>query len=277
MSFKKILRFFVPRGLRNFLRAPVKSVRCGTQGLLYGFFKKGRMCSILPDWTVSCHPSAYQDFRLHGQVPELKAELDAFISRARSGMILLDIGSHYGFFTLAALHFGGPSARVIAVDPSPEVREIFLANLDLNGVRNRVHFVEAAAGSSAVIPMLSTGSFGEHMFIADSGHSDAVPVKGVTIPSIIEESSMEPTHLKIDVEGHESRVIQGGEKYLTKYRPVIFLELHCKLIRKAGENPEDTVNLLREIGYEFEHNGRRVLEEEIYKEDIFRFVCVPRK
>ena len=50
---------------------------------------------------------------------ELIEELDSFIAHCRRGMVLFDVGAHFGVFSLAALHYGGPDAIAVAVDPSP--------------------------------------------------------------------------------------------------------------------------------------------------------------
>lgn len=74
---------------------------------------------IRPGWVLRAHPLAVRCVYM-SQIRDLeqRAELDAFLARCSPGMQLLDVGCHFGVFSLAALHYGGPTARAVAVDPS---------------------------------------------------------------------------------------------------------------------------------------------------------------
>ena len=67
----------------------------------------------------ACHPVSLSALVGHTDSEETRLEMDGFIRRCTPGMVLVDVGDHYGMFTLTALHYGGASARVVAVDPSP--------------------------------------------------------------------------------------------------------------------------------------------------------------
>ena len=73
-----------------------------------------------PGWLITCHPAAYRcAYHLQINDPEQVLEFDNFIDNSFQGMVLFDVGAHFGLFSLAALHYGGPGSRAIAVDPSP--------------------------------------------------------------------------------------------------------------------------------------------------------------
>ena len=55
-----------------------------------------------------------------------------------------------------------------------------------------------------------------------------------------------PDVLKIDVEGAELAVLQGGMEILKRRKPTIFLSTHSIELR------ESCLNLLKEIGYKAE-------------------------
>ena len=276
-DYKNLIRNFVPRQIRNFARAPLKAIRYNFARRSYTVFGKSVALTIRLNWTIRCHPASLHAFNLQQSDSEQKEELNGFIRHSTPGMILLDIGAHYGFFTLAALHYGGPTAQVIAVDPSPEVQEIFLANLNLNHVANQVKFFQTAIGDSSKVQMLSTGAFGEYMWMAHVSRPDAAATPCTTLSMLIEKVSLHPTHIKIDVEGYERKVILGGRSYLEAKKPILFLELHSKIIRQAGDDPKNLLSELREIGYQFEQKGHAIVENEITREDICRFICVPQK
>lgn len=276
MNLKENVRFFLPRAFRNFLRAPVRTLKHQALSLKYTIFRNYAVSQIRPEWKIFCHPLCAEFFNSYQLDPESQEEIENFIYYASPGMTLLDIGCHFGLFTLAALHYGGPLSKVIAVDPSLEISLLFLANVKLNHLEERVHFLQAAVGNASKIPMVTTGAFGLYMMAAVLNHPDAQNVRGMTLPEIADAFALNPTHVKIDVEGYEQNVINGAKNYLSKHRPVIFLELHNKLIRNAGQRPQDLLTDLREIRYIFKNKETLLSDETILSRDISRFVCVPQ-
>jgi len=55
--------------------------------------------------------------------------------------------------------------------------------------------------------------------------------------------------LKIDVEGHEPRILRGGTRYLSGSLPCLHMEWHPNMLRREGEQPEATLDLLKGLGY----------------------------
>ena len=71
-----------------------------------------------------------------------------------------------------------------------------------------------------------------------------------------------PNLLKIDVEGHELAVLQGGLRTLTTYRPAILLE--CEARHRPDGDVRPVFELLESLGYAgsfFLHRARRPLAE----------------
>lgn len=63
------------------------------------------------------------------------------------GSVVLDVGAHYGFYTIRCVrHYG--VARVVAIEPHPENFLVLRLNCSLNKLQNRCSLIEAAAGSS---------------------------------------------------------------------------------------------------------------------------------
>jgi hypothetical protein len=86
-----------------------------------------------------------------------------------------------------------------------------------------------------------------------------------------------PSHIKIDVEGFEDEVLQGGQELLKNTAPILFLELHAALLRARERKPEDILERLREWGYHrFERNGRPLSAQELATADVVRLVCTAR-
>jgi hypothetical protein len=83
-----------------------------------------------------------------------------------------------------------------------------------------------------------------------------------------------PTHIKIDVEGHEAAVLRGAVGTLGKVPPILFLELHNEMILSDQGNPASALDELERVGYEtFALNGERIDRKAILEKPIIRVVA----
>jgi hypothetical protein len=58
-----------------------------------------------------------------------------------------------------------------------------------------------------------------------------------------------PDVIKIDVEGHEVKVLSGLQGILSQYHPLIFLEVHPQRIVAEGDSLEELCSRLEGAGY----------------------------
>jgi FkbM family methyltransferase len=191
------------------------------------------------------------EFSVFQNDPEQGEEMKNFIGMASPGMQFLDVGTHWGIFTLAALHYGGPQARVLGIEASDEAARIFRDNLKINQVTDRVSVINAACGDQVgELKMLTTGAGGADFFVIPTEERpDTVVVPLVSVDHVVEKHGFIPTHLKVDVEGFEEEVLIGARQTLSQHRPLLFLELHGHLIRPRGKRPEAVLEELQRLGY----------------------------
>jgi FkbM family methyltransferase len=280
-SSKNFIRAVTPRPVRNWLRSPGKSfgwVRDEARHLVGG----DRLVEMRPGWWLRCHPAAY-DFAYRAQVddPEQVAEFDGFISLCRPGMVLFDVGAHFGLFSLAALHYGGEAARAIAVDPSPTAARMMKIQARLNGAAGRMEIVRAAAGQEdGWQEMVATGVNGAGYFVPPSDHAggEVCRAREATLDALAGERNLTPTHVKVDVEGAEAAVLRGGRGLLSRAEPpVLLLELHNEIIRGRGGDPRECLTLLRGFGYEvFSPEMSPLGEDYVLGRPLVRVVCRKR-
>jgi len=107
--------------------------------------------------------------------------------------------------------------------------------------------------------------------------SELTTTRAVTIDQLADQFGP-PTHIKIDVEGHEAAVIQGARKTLTCLAPPLFLELHNDMVRSSGGDPERVLDDLAEMKYEmFSINGDKMHRGAILEMPICRLVGTRRQ
>jgi FkbM family methyltransferase len=276
-SAKTLLRAVVPRSLRNWLRSPAKSTQWLHANLKYAFGAVSNV-EIRPGWSVICHPATYDmSYKYSVTDPDQAAELDGFIANCHMGMVLFDIGAHFGLFSLAALHYGGPDARVVAVDPSPTAVSMTKVQAKLNNVSSSLAAIQAACTDrTGTLDLISAGPIADGYFMlpTDHGTRELTSVRAVTIDSLVQETGLVPTHIKIDVEGHEQAVIVGGAMFLKTHSVELYLELHNQIIREAGGCPENVLKLLRRLDYvAFSVGGLPIDDASILKSPVMRLVA----
>jgi FkbM family methyltransferase len=251
MDAKPLIRAVTPRLLRNWLRSPRKTLRYVVDNVAFAC-GASRQIAAYGAWSFRCHPASRSHFSIFRSDPIQARELDDFIRYSSAGMQLLDIGAHHGFFSLAALHFGGSAAHALAVEPSEKSARIVRRNFLMNGISDRAAVVLSALGTEdGWLDMLTTGpAGGDYLIVPSEPRADAIKVRQRSMASLLQATGFAPTHVKIDVEGFEEEVLRGGEDFLRTSQPVIFLELHGDLIRRRGRRPESVIDLLRSWGYQ---------------------------
>jgi FkbM family methyltransferase len=274
--FQDVIRAVVPRSARNWLRSPSNSAQWLWDSARFSFGMTEHL-EISPTSSLACHPRAYKVFR-RDQVddPEQSAEFRSFISHCSSDMLLYDIGAHFGIFSLAAAHFGG---RAIAVDASPAAAQMIGIQAALNQCTDRVRILRAAVSdANRAIDMLGSGAFSDGYFKAMSQRpkSELTRVRAVTIDQMALQFG-NPTHIKIDVEGHEAAVLRGARGTLNQFSPLLFLELHNEMVVSEGDDPHGALDELAQLRYDtFTHTGDAIDASAILARPIIRLLAKRR-
>lgn len=278
-AFKNLARALVPRSVRNWWRAPVKTAHYLYDHAKFSFGHTAEV-RITDQWSLRCHPASRTHFRFFSEDREQASELATFFRLAAPGMRLLDIGAHYGFFTLAALKAGGPKAQVLAVEPSKNAIEVMNNNLLANGVKNRVTILNAALSNhNGAIEMLTTGPSGnDYLLVPTESRKDTIAIPSFSLATLLVNAQFTPTHIKLDVEGSEFEVIEGSLSTLSSLAPIIFLELHGKLLRARGKDPKVVITMLRQAGYNsILMDGNLVDDDALFQCNFdCRLVCIPQ-
>lgn len=269
----KSVRATVPRPLRNWLRSPSRSAKWLWDATRF-YLGITETLQFSPNWTLTCHPYAYRvAYQAQIADPEQSEEFDNFLLQCSDRMFLLDIGAHFGVFSLAAAHFGG---KAIAVDPSPIATRMIARQAALNGLAKRIRIIKAAVSDeSGVVSLLSSGVFSDGYFKVAQGRTrcELTRTQAITIDQLVSQHGS-PTHIKIDVEGQEAAVLRGGRKTLAEFSPILFLELHNEMVTAEGGDPNLALNELTELGYEtFAPKGNSLARDAILQRPIIRIVA----
>ena len=279
-GLKQLARAILPRSVRNVLRAPGRALWWSMAETRHALGLDTTL-QIRDRFVIRSHPAAY-DLAYHLQFddPEQVEEFDSFLGECDPGMRLLDIGAHFGLFSLAACQLGGPTARAVAVDASPWAARMVRVQALLNGVQDRIVVVGAAAGAEeGWIEMVAMGTDGAGYFLPGrrgTAEREMTRTRMTTVDSLAAAHGM-PTHVKIDVESFENEVLKGGRATFTSATPPkLFLEVHNEMVRDRGARAEESLELLDEYGYRvFDLNGRPRAREDVLHAPLTRLICLP--
>lgn len=171
-----------------------------------------------------------------GDTPEIDFLFEHMV---RPGDVVFECGAHHGELTVLFAHGVGPEGKVVAFEPVPGNVDILHRQLALNGIDN-TEIVHAAVGSEA----------GEIQMTDESNAQVNMDGPGIRVPvvSLDEYRHLNPTLLKIDVEGFEAELLKGAQRLL-ETRPRISLEIHTPSLVRYGTSPEEILDLVNWESY----------------------------
>lgn len=174
------------------------------------------------------------------------------VNVARSHDLFIDVGAHYGFYTVLIARTL-PDLSVVAFEPVPENFAILEENLRLNGL-HRVEALRVAASETAgtrtfqLAEASDSCSFYPHDQAPNRG---SIEVCTDTLDAVLSRHPQARSPLiKIDTEGHELAVLDGLAQAL-EAAPLLRLlvELNPAMLERAGHTPDLLLTRLRESGF----------------------------
>jgi FkbM family methyltransferase len=172
------------------------------------------------------------------------------------GDTVADIGANRGMFTLYAAYLVGPTGKVLSFEPNPEVRSRLERELTVNDIRNVIVFGAGLSDERGTLTLtIPDHNSGEATFGAKF-NSGLIAAKQIEVPVLVGDdalASQNPSLIKIDVEGFETRVIKGLRKTLAASKPVVITEVVSGHLKACDSSPEALFALFKELGYEGFH------------------------
>jgi FkbM family methyltransferase len=181
-------------------------------------------------------------------------------------LIFYDIGANTGWYTMLALSFRKDSI-VHSFEPVEEHLTCLKETVCLNQEQSRTHIHSIALSNenkSSKILLAGSGSSLESDFLEENDGIQEVSL--YTLDSYRKKTNLEaPDFIKIDVEGHEYRVLQGAQDTINLTKPVLFVEVAYTL-KKAGrnfvhKNYDDIFMIMKNSGYKVYILRNAILEE----------------
>ena len=186
--------------------------------------------------------------------PGVQKYVDAAL---KPGMICLDVGANCGLVGLHMARKVGPTGKVYAFEPVPHVFGRLKANVQRNHleaiVEPRLCAISSTSGKALMnVPDEHQRNQGLGLLVPAgiNGRRHELEVECSSLDDFVAREGL--THLdfiKIDVQGAETLVLQGGKSSLERFSPEIVTELSQGL-SPLGKSSKDTIRQLEDGGYE---------------------------
>ncbi len=153
--------------------------------------------------------------------------------------VFLDIGANTGIYSLkAAKHYSQGKGFVIALEPFPDVLATLYHSIRANTFHNvRLRNVCAGAETGTASFWLNAGTPHTFSLLRHDNSADSLTVLVVAIDDLLRWEGVERLdYMKIDVEGAETAVLQGAQKSIARFRPIIQAEVAYNDPHIAFEN-----------------------------------------
>jgi FkbM family methyltransferase len=139
-------------------------------------------------------------------------ELAALKARLTEGFVFLDIGANIGGYSLFVAAHAGPTARVLAIEPQPDIYERLVYNLRLNSFPSVKAVACAVADKEGELTLfVDPENKGESSLkiMSEVSSAGSIKVPAKRLLTLIEEQGF--THIdaaKLDTEGAEDIILE---------------------------------------------------------------------
>lgn len=176
----------------------------------------------------------------NNRVSAVEPELLCISDLIKRGKAVVDVGSNQGAY-LHVLERSGKFSPIIGIEPnlklSKRLKRLFPRCIIFN-----VGLSDASETKKLKIPIIDgkpMASRGTFETFTDIGETDSIhaEVLSSTLDNLVKENAIQDIgFLKIDVEGHELNVIQGGSLVIQHDQPIMLIEVAQRHHQEPIEN-----------------------------------------
>jgi FkbM family methyltransferase len=213
--------------------------------------------SLIPEKTaqtpwgikIRMDPSNFVERRLvYG---EFESEvIDYFQNELVNGTsTFLDIGANIGFYSIL-FAMESEESEVHAFEPLQKNVARMKHNIGLNDVTSiQLHEFALSDEDGTADLKVSDGNLGETSIISNPVSSESNRLVETDTKRLDALAIETPDLVKIDVEGAEYQVLEGGRECLSEHKPEILLELHPHRMVNPDKRIRDIQTILQNSGY----------------------------
>jgi FkbM family methyltransferase len=182
----------------------------------------------------------YNEWRLWAVAHALSSPCDTIV----------EVGANIGTETVGFSDIVGSTGRVVAFEPVPSSVEILERALSRARNRNVKVYPYAVGGASGSVKLSIPDGYASRaqVIAGENGAGQTIEAEIVTLDSM-EDQLGETRLLFVDAEGSEVGVLRGAKAFLSRHKPVIFIEANPSALGELGFTAADLRDELDGHGY----------------------------
>ena len=172
------------------------------------------------------------------------------------GAYVLDLGAHFGYYSILAGKKVGPKGRVFAFEPDEFNFGILKRNIALNQLDGIVIPIQKAVGNRNEVKILygaSASDSSDRILFPTGEEKVSQQIECVRVDDYLESHDPEALSkirvVKMDVEGFEVFALEGLKKILESPEITLFTEINYRRISQAGTSAEIYLRELVSLGF----------------------------
>ncbi len=181
-------------------------------------------------------------------------------SKVNLGDKVIDVGTHFGYYTLLMAKKVGSEGKVICFEPSKETRNILRNNIKKNKYQDRTIIESKGVSNERKTLPFSVRKFSPMNTFTIEEYGNVKKIECIDLDTYCKEKDITPSFLKIDVEGVEKEVIEGMKKLIRISKPKVLLEAS-----KETEGMEEIFDMFIKNGYKV-YTWRTRVDEDSWKD-----------
>lgn len=186
---------------------------------------------------------------------ETETQEQAMILRLiKPGDSVLDIGANIGWYTIGIL-LKRKGAKVYSFEPIKSSFQYLKQNLNLNNLNSENAYNIGFSDENKTVKFYFDVKYAMASSMANLREDEDTVTEECVVKRMDDFVSATPSlrkidFIKCDVEGAELFVFQGAIETIRKDKPIIFTEMLRKWARKFNYHPNQTIKLLKDLGYQ---------------------------
>lgn len=181
----------------------------------------------------------------------------------KPGMTAFDVGANFGYYTIILNELVGEQGKVIAFEPSLFFYKRLCKHIDLNNCKQVTSLNFGLSNIDKTLELYRSGDTACLQWYDNRTKPISIEKSEVkTLDSIVEELNLESLDfIKVDIDGHEPFFIEGAEKTIKKYQPIIQMEFQELALLENNCDVESLASKLWDLGYSLysEHSKKPLL------------------
>lgn len=190
-----------------------------------------------------------------------EAELTPFRKYIPKCGVVVDCGAAIGDHTATYADWVDLCGRVYAFEPNPEAYECLVKNTEampqVTAFRCGLSDVKGLTGVS-ISPNAGAS------FLQDGVYPKTSLVT-------LDDFSLTPDFIKIDVEGYEPKVLRGAADTINRSRPVMLIEVNTGALERTGSSRDELLKMISDLDYRAKITDNRIK----WDDPQYDILCLP--